>query len=431
MTEKRVRRPRLSRCVRDGIVAGLSLFVPAQALHSAEPPASPQAAVAPSNVPVLSLADCLHLGRCNQPSIRAAQSSVCAAVDARRGLNDLGFFSRFSKELPYRKEQACHGIAARSANLRQVYRDVDASVARLYYAVIYARAQKKVAESIVARLRAVAANGQTLLGKDGAPPDLTALSITRAKGYLTMAESRVDETNRGLGRAMSALREAMGFGPELQFQIAEDVLPAAVIGIDRNQILQLAMSCRGEVEMAQQGTAVTCLEIKAQMANYRKKRLTAASGADIHANPVPTGTFGDDYKPGAIGLDFPANFVGPRDDRVRRACDVHERAEAAAEKARILVALDADDAWLKWEESVAKIARFTEAVKDESDAADKAYNALVSGLNVSYRDVLEIMVMAAQSQAHLNEALYNQAVALTDIERATGGAFPTLTVNVP
>jgi outer membrane protein TolC len=338
---------------------------------------------------------------------------------------------RFSRELPYRKEQACHGIAARQANLRQVCRDVDASVARLYYAVIYARAQKKVAESIVLRLKAVVANGQTLLGQQGGPPDLTALSVTRAKGYLTLAESRVDETNRGLGRAMSALREAMGFGPEFQFQIIADVLPAPFKGIDKDQILQLAMSCRGEVEMAQQGAAVTCLEIKAQMAVARKKRMTAAAGGDVHANPVPTGSFGDDYKPGAIGLDFPMNFVGKRDDRVTRACDVNQRAEAAAEKARILVALEAEDAWLKWEESVAKIARFTEAVKDENDGADKAYNALVSGLNVSYRDVLEIVVMAAQSQAHLNEALYNHAVALTDLERATGGAYPTLTVNVP
>ncbi len=430
MTVKRMRFPRLSQYVRGGMVAGL-FILPAQALHSEQPRTAPPPSV-PVAVPALNLVDCLHLGRSNQPSIRAAQASVCSAVDARRGLNDLGLLSRFSKELPYRKEQACHGIAAREANLRQVCRDVDASVARLYYAVIYARAQKKVAESIVLRLRAVVANGQTLLGKEGAPPDLNALSVTRARGYLALAEGRVDETNRGLGRAMSALREAMGFGPEFQFQIVEDVLPAPVKGIDKDQILQLAMSCRGEVEMAQQGADVTCLEIKAQMGIARKKRLmTAASGGDVHSNPVPTGSFGDDYKPGAIGLDFPINFVGPRDDRVARARDVNQRAEAAAEKSRILVALEAEDAWLKWEEAIAKIARFAEAVKDENDAADKAYNALVSGVIQSYRDVLEIVVMAAQSQAHLNEALYNHAVALTDLERATGGAYPTLTVNVP
>jgi outer membrane protein TolC len=432
MTVKRVRFPRLSRTLRGGIVAGISLIVPAQALQSAEPPVAPvQSTAAPANVPVLNLADCLHLGRCNQPSIRAGQASLGAAQQARSALNDLGILARFSRELPYRKDQACHGIAARSANLRQVYRDVDASVARLYYAVIYAREQKKVAESIVARLKAVVANGQTLLGKEGAPADLNPFQITKAKGYLAISEARVFEADRGLSRATSALREAMGFGPELQFQVAEDKLPAPVQGIDRDQILQLAMSCRGEVEMAQHGAAVTCLEIQAQMAVYRKKRMTAAGPGDVHANPVPTGSFGDDYKPGAIGLDYPSFFVGPRDDRVKRACEINERAGAAAEKSRILVALEADDAWLKWDESIKKIARFTESVKEEKDAADKAEQALVSGVSQSYRDVLEMMVLAAQSQAHLNEALYNHAVALTDLERATGGAFPTLTVNVP
>ena len=49
---------------------------------------------------------------------------------------------------------------------------------------------------------------------------------------------------------------------------------------------------------------------------------------------------------------------------------------------------------------------------------------MVSGLNVSYRDVLEIMVMGRSIPGSPERcALYNQAVALTDIERADGWAL--------
>jgi outer membrane protein TolC len=419
--------PPRARFFRAGAVVGLACLLCAAAPPQPAKEAPPAAPVGP----VLNLADCLHLARQTQPTLRAAQASLASAQAGQRGLNELGILGRLSKELPYRKDQASHGVAAAAANLCQVQRDVDASVARLYYAVIYAREQMKVATAIVTRLKAVVANGQTLLGKEGAPADLNPVSVERAKMFLALAESRVDEANRGLSRATAALREAMGSGPELHFQVAEDKLPPPLPGVSRDQIMDLAMSHRGEVSMANSGVCVTRLEIEAQQANRRKVRPTAARGADVHSRPVPTGSFGDDYKPGAIGLDFPSTFVGPREARVDRACEVNQRAEATAEKARILVALEAEDAFLKWEEAMAKIAKFTEAAKNGKAIADKVASALDSGVIQSYRDVLEIEVMAAQFQAHLNEALYNHAVALTELERTTGGAFATLTVNVP
>ena len=151
----------------------------------------------------------------------------------------------------------------------------------------------------------------------------------------------------------------------------------------------------------------------------------------MHSRPVPTGSFGDDYKPGAIGLDFPTLFVGPKETRVARASEVAARGEAAASKARGLVALEAEDAFYRWEESVEKIGKFTKAAQDAEALSKRATSALDSGVIQSYRDVLEILVIGAQIQANLNEALYNHAVSLTELERVTAGGFPTVTAAVP
>jgi outer membrane protein TolC len=370
------------------------------------------------------------LGRENQPSIRAAMASLGSAQNGQRGLNEIRF-GRLSRELPVRKQQAALGISAQAANLRQVQRDVDASVARMYYSVIYARMQLKVAQQIDDRLKAVVNVGQTLLGKEGAPPDLTPLRVEQAKLFLPKTAKRVAEATRGLQRATAALREAMGMCPDFQFTVAEGTLPPVLQGVNKDEIVRLAVCLRGEVNMAQSGAAIAQLEIDAQNAARRVRRPTAASGGDMHARPVPSGSFGDDYKPGAIGLDFPVTFVGPREVRVDRARDVAGRASAAADKAYNLIALEAEDTFYKWEDAVTTIAKYTQAAKDAEALSQRATSALDSGVIQSYRDVLEILVLGAQTQAELNEALYSHAVALTELERVTAGGFPTVTVHVP
>lgn len=434
MTDDHDDRPSSTRRQRGVLAAGLSILLGCPASLPAECPAGAAPVVSTpttASVPVLTLSECLQLGRMHQPSLQAAQASLASAQSARRGLEEIRFGSRLSKELPIRKQQSAHGIGAASANLSQVRRDVDASIARMYYSVIYAREQLKVAQQISDRLRATVAVGTTLLGQEGAPTDLNTLSIERAKLFASLAESRVDEARRGLSRAGAALREAMGLCPEFEFVVAEDKLPEPLPGVDKSHIVQLAVSLRGEVGMANAGVCITRLEIQAQAAARRTKRPTAASAGDVHARPIPTGSFGDDYKPGAIGLDFPSLFVGPKEIRVQRATDVSSRADAAADKARNLVALEAEDTFFRWEEAMAKIAKFTKAGKDAEALSQRAISALDSGVIQSYRDVLEILVLGAQIQANLNEAMYSHAVALTEFERVTAGGFPTLTVNVP
>jgi outer membrane protein TolC len=393
--------------------------------NAAEPPPSAPVTAAPNpTVRAYTLQECLAIARCQQPSMNAAASSLSAAQTAEYGLNRLRFGRLLARDLPVRRQQAALGVDAACANLTQVERDVACSVARMYFSIIYAREQRKVAETVVTRLKATVAVGEILLGKDGAPQDLDQISVDRAKLYLKLADVKQDEVHRGIQRATAGLREAMGIGPDAPLEIADGKLPEALPGVKKDTIIRFAVDLRGEVGQASSAYGIMQLEVEAQSKTRRAKFPTAASGGDMHARPIPTGSFGDDYKPAAIGIELPTLFVGPRAVRMERASELADRAASVVEKARNLVALDAEDAFLRWEEAFNKIAKLKKAPGDADELAEKTKTALDNGSVKSYRDVVEIQVLASQLRAQYNEALYQHAVALTELERVTAGGFP-------
>jgi outer membrane protein TolC len=419
---------RTFRTLRPALAASL-LF---SAIPTAELTAQPQPP-APASAPVYRLQDCLGIAQQKQPAIIAAQASLSAAYDAQRGLNEIPIGGRIiSRDLPVRRQQAAHGIAAQAANLRQVEIDTNAAVSRLYYGVIYAREQAKVADDIVLRLKAIVANGETLLDKEGKPADLTPFSVGQAKSVLVIAQTRQEDAKHGLGLATAALREAMGLDSCVPFQVAEDKLPEPLEGVQKDTVVCLAVTRRGEVSMANSAVCISNLEIEAQSKTRWVKLPTAAAGGDMHARPIPTGSFGDDYKPGAIGIDFPTLFAGPRATRVDRATDLAARSGAVADKARNLVSLEAESAVLRWEQTLAKIKALKQGYTDADVLANKAQSALETGVIQSYRSVLELRVLTSQIHAQLNEAHYQHTVARTELERVTGGGFPAgITVMPP
>jgi len=406
----------------------LTLIIPViLGSNGAAQPVSPTAPNGPAfpekPIPVYTLDDCLAIGRSQQPTLQAAQASLAAAQTAERGLNEIRFGQILARDLPARRQQAAHGVAAAAANLCQVERDVDCSIARMFYSVIYAREQKKVTTQIVNLLSAVEKNGRTMLGKEGAPPDLNPLAVEKAHLYLLKTQERDAEADAGLQRALAGLREAMGLCPDVSFAVAEARLPEPLAGVSKQQIICMALSQRGEIEQANNAAAISELEIEAQQKSRFVKRPTAAAGGDMHARPIPTGSFGEDYKPGAIGIDFPTLFVGPRSTRVERANDLAARNSATADKTRNLIALEAEDAYLRWEEAFTKIGKLRPNLANADSLSQKLNPRLVEEGGVSYRDILETQVLIAQFRAELNEALYRHAVALTELERVTGGGF--------
>ena len=107
-----------------------------------------------------------------------------------------------------------------------------------------------------------------------------------------------------------------------------------------------------------------------------------------------------------------------------RAAFVNGRAGAVAEKTRNLVALEAEAAFLKWEEAIAKMDETRPSAEEGEKMLVKLKAALEGNVLQSYKDYLELVVIVGQVKAQYNEALYNHAVALTEFERVTAGGFP-------
>ncbi len=251
----------------------IPLFVAASGAAQPTSPAGP--ASSPNSPPVYTLEECLALGRAQQPTLAAAQASLAAAQTAERGLNQIKFGALLARDLPARRQQAEHGVAAAAANLCQVQRDVDCSIARMFYSVIYAREQKKVTVQIVNLLSAVEKNGRTMLGQKEAPPDL----MEKAHLYLLKVQGRDAEADAGLQRATAGLREAMGLCADSPFTVAEAKLPEPLPGVNKQQIISLASSMRGEIAQSENAAAISALEIEAQQKSRFVKRPTAAAGS--------------------------------------------------------------------------------------------------------------------------------------------------------
>jgi outer membrane protein TolC len=103
-----------------------------------------------------------------------------------------------------------------------------------------------------------------------------------------------------------------------------------------------------------------------------------------------------------------------------------------AETAHNLVVLEAEDAFLRWEEASLQIPEAREATNASEKLADDVSKDFTAGLRVKVEDVISARVLASQARVQYNDFLYRQILALADLERITGGAFnPRLAEAVP
>jgi outer membrane protein TolC len=355
-----------------------------------------------------------------QPALAARRASLAAAEEGYRGATELRVPVLFARDLPIRRQQACLGITIAAAGLSQAEWETLYSVTRTYFGVIYARQQLLVLDELVNILRGY----QELVGDLVKKGDIkgTTSSFNKITVYLGLAEGRKAEALRGIDRANAALREAMGVAPETNVRVAEQKLPTPQVTPNRNELVALALSRRGEMIQVAAASRVADLEVEAQAKHCWPLASTFASGADIHAHPVPQGISNHEYRPGATGLEMPSNLVGPRASRVEHARDLSVRAAAVVDKTRNLIALEAEDMFFKWEEASRRV--------PQSKIAQETGNNLAKDTRADYRqnlvkieEVLTNEALAAQAAAAYNEALYNLVVAVADLQRVTAGGF--------
>ncbi len=419
----------LARWLRVGLVGGLassfSLMGESRGLAQDQLPTAADLGTPAATAPAATwnLATCLQTSLDQQPALLALRASLAAAQTQYQGLEQLHFPAGvISPDLPIRRRQACLGVRIAQVGVDQGEWDTMYAVERTYFGVLFARKQQKVAIDLADSLRFYQERVAELV-KKGESREWTTSTVDKITIYLRLAETRQAEAARGVERATAALREAMGVPLEVPVQVADEDLPVSNLGVDRSLIVGQALGRRGEMVQASTADEVVHLEVDAQSRLLTPTTKTFASVVDIHARPVPQGHSNGEYRPGATSLEMPPMFAGPRKYRIERAQEFSARADAVVDKTRNLIALDAEDAYGRWEEWARKVPQLREASEAGARLSKNTRDDFRAGQKVRIEDILTNEVLAAQAQAGYNEALYQVDVSLAGLQRVTAGGF--------
>jgi outer membrane protein TolC len=403
------------------VLLPLSVLLACWSSGAAQPPDQLGPPTVVAQPPLLDLSGCVHLALEGHPKLQAARASLAAAEDGRRALDSIPVPASLSHELPIRRQQACLGVKAAAAGVDLTEREVVYGVSRAYLTVLYAREQTRVATRTVDRLEAIRSTVQKQL--DAGAKDVTTNDLNRTVVYLRAAEAKRVQAVQGEKRALALLHEAGGRGPDCRFEVPPAPLPQPQVVPDRHAAIAAALDRRADLAQATLFAQIACLEIDAQGSGMHLKMETFAAGGDIHARQVPQEVRNGEYRPGALPPEMPTLLVGTRAERMRRASSLSARASAVVADVRNLVALEAEDAFLRWEEAAGEIAKGREAADTADQLADDLTKDFTTGQKVKLDEVISARVLAAQMRAQYVEYQYRQLLALIDLERATGGGF--------
>jgi hypothetical protein len=392
-----------------------------------EPVAAPPATAVR---PVLGLDDCIRIGLERQPGLAGVRASLASAVIAQQSVEKTGpVAGLFARDLAVRKQQSGRGVAIGEAELRQAEYDAVYSIVRCYYTVIYAHMQELVARDFVEDGIGFYRRQVQTLAKSPEPPKGIERAEALVDAYYRLARARLFEATTGASRAEAALREAMGLGPDCPFTVRDARLPTTAPVFSREQVVQAALCRRGEVAQSALFAEIVRLEIQAQARQLNPFARTVAISADLHSRGVPLPVFGagTDYRPGAIAPELPPFLTGSRADRIDRATALSGRADAVVDKTRGLVALEAEDAFFRYVEAQQKVVETAPLARPENEDPANPANPLLKAARVRFgkpdevAQNLLIEMVVVQARATANEALFQQVLALANLERVTAG----------
>jgi outer membrane protein TolC len=388
----------------------------------------PPAAVPGPVVTRYTLGDALAIAHARHPQLAALRESVSAALLKQRGAGEVKRMAGIiTPDIDVRLQQSDLGIRATMAEYAQAEHEVTYAVVRCYYTVVYAREQIRVARDLVEQLETNLEQVRKIVEGKGGIKGITKNTEDRLEVFLGQAKTRLNMAEVGIERARSLLREAMGLEPGARVDAADEFLPEIVASLDRDTIIAHAVTRRGEVTLAMIGADVTRLEACAQWAKrFSLAADTFARGADIHSRPLPVAERDPDYKPGAIGPEMPTQLVGKRETRKATAEVYASRAEAATAQTRSLVGLEAENAYWKYVQASRDVAVNRRAAQKARELTAREREA--AGGIANREDALQNELSASLALKTLNDALYEQIVALANLERTTAGGVK---VNFP
>jgi outer membrane protein TolC len=381
----------------------------------------------PGTNPVLTLQACRQIALEQQPSLAATRASLKAAQDRANALENLRVPTLLARDLPIRRKQSALGVTIAQGGITQAEAETLYGVTFTYLTALYADQQVRIADKqIRERL-----NGLLTLVTDESTRKARRDVILEqhenlVKSFLQTLDGRVQEARQGKSRALAALREAMGVGPEFVFALPQRDLPCPRVNPQGVELVALALARRGELVQANTLVEVICLEIDAQATSCKPTLRTFASGSDIHAKLIPSGDVGGlEYHPSMVGPEMPPSLTGSRAARMEQARDYHQRAEAVAVKARNLIVLEVEDLYRRWLDKSRKAAHLEVAYRESLTFSEKMKESFNRRMP-SYPNVDEVInagLVTTRLQLEWKEAHYQSLLALAALERATAGGF--------
>jgi len=383
----------------------------------------------PESGPELSLGECIAIALERSPNLRAERASLAATQSGFTALMKFGTVGTLvSPDLSVRKQQAERGLAAAAASYQKVHNDVVYDVTRLYYTAVYAKQQEAIAAEVTDYLEAMVKLVRTILDTTADPKDLAGLNegkwLTMRIGLAQAKELR--QTARiGRRQALAALRQVMAVDEaNFPFRPKDTELPLMDqrATVTKEKVVELALAQRPELALAAAGVDVFRLEVYAQSRiPFRRVVPTFAAGADIHSRDIPQAVRTKDYRPGAITPEMPTQLVGSKFDRVCRAMNFSEKADAIYENARSLVKLDAENAFYEFELASEKLRIAEQKFKDGKDLQQRTRDMQDS---VKEKDLLvQAYIVSIKAQSDYVEAVYQHLLALAALERITAGGI--------
>ncbi|HTU23172.1 MAG TPA: TolC family protein [Gemmataceae bacterium] len=391
----------------------------------------PDPASAPPANPPLTLQACRQIALGNQPTIAATRASLQASLDRQAALQNLRVPSCLARDLPIRQKQSALGVTIAQAGIGQAEAETLHGVSVGYLGALYAAQQIRLTDDPESGIRRRLKDLQTLVNdlvsrkqrRDVTLPEHRELVMS----FLHTLDGRVQEAQQGKLRALAALREAMGVGPDFVIVLPDRDLPCPRVKPQLNELIALALARRGEMIQSAAFAEVVCLEMDAQASSHRPTMRTFASGSDIHAKPIPSGDLGGvSFRPAIVGPDMPANLTGSRAARVQQAHDYHERAQALTAKTRNLIALEVEDLYRRWVDKTEKAINLEKAYREAWTFSEKikvSFNKEERGSYPNVDEVLNAGLITTRLQLEWKEAHYQALLALAALERATGEGF--------
>jgi outer membrane protein TolC len=118
---------------------------------------------------------------------------------------------------------------------------------------------------------------------------------------------------------------------------------------------------------------------------------------------------------------MPTQLVGSKFDRVCRAMNFSEKADAIYENARSLVKLDAENAFYEYELASQKLRIAERKFKDGKDLQQRTRDMSDS---VKEKDLLvQAYIVSIKAQSDYVEAVYQHLLSLAALERITAGGI--------